>query len=65
MVSNFLFCHLHLYSKTRFISARGILVKDLAIRSWECSKCGSLHDRDVNASVNIMFEGLKMYVNRL
>ena len=40
-------------------------VKDLAIRSWECSKCGSLHDRDVNASVNIMFEGLKMYVNRL
>src|SRR5699024_3790924 len=37
-------------------------VKDLAIRSWECSKCGSLHDRDVNASVNIMFEGLKMYV---
>ena len=40
-------------------------VKDLAVRSWECSKCGSLHDRDVNASVNIMFEGLKMYVNRL
>ena len=40
-------------------------VKDLSIRSWECPKCGSLHDRDVNASVNIMFEGLKMYVNSL
>ena len=40
-------------------------VKDLSIRSWECSECGSLHDRDINASINIMFEGLKMYVNSL
>ena len=40
-------------------------VKDLSIRSWECPKCGVLHDRDVNASINIMFEGLKMYVNSL
>ena len=30
-------------------------VKDLSIRSWECSECGSLHDRDINASINIMF----------
>ncbi len=40
-------------------------VKDLSIRSWECPKCGALQDRDINASVNIMFEGLKMYVNSL
>ena len=40
-------------------------VKDLSIRSWECPECGSLHDRDINASINIMFEGLKMYVNSL
>ena len=40
-------------------------VKDLSIRSWECPKCGVLHDCDVNASINIMFEGLKMYVNSL
>ena len=40
-------------------------LKDLAIRSWECPECGSLHDRDINASENIMFEGLKMYVQSL
>ena len=40
-------------------------LKDLAIRNWECPECGSLHDRDINASENIMFEGLKMYVNSL
>ena len=40
-------------------------LKDLAIRNWECPECGSLHNRDINASENIMFEGLKMYVNSL
>ena len=32
---------------------------DLSIREWECKNCGSMNDRDVNASINIMFEGLK------
>ena len=40
-------------------------IKDLNIRRWECPKCSSLHDRDINASVNIMFEGLKMYMQSL
>lgn len=26
----------------------------LGIRSWECSECGSVHDRDVNAAKNIL-----------
>ena len=37
-------------------------VKDLKIRKWECPKCGSIHDRDINASINIMFRGLEKYM---
>ena len=32
---------------------------NLGIRKWECSKCHNENDRDINASINIMFEGLK------
>ena len=37
-------------------------LKDLSIRKWKCVKCGIIHDRDYNASLNIMFEGLKIYM---
>ena len=37
-------------------------VKDLSIRKWTCPECGLIHDRDINASINIMFEGLKIYM---
>ena len=40
-------------------------VKDLSVRSWICSECRSYHDRDYNASYNIMFEGLKKYMMEL
>ncbi len=36
-------------------------IKELKIRKWECPNCLSLNERDINASVNIMFEGLKKY----
>lgn len=36
------------------------LVKDLAVRSWECPECHTKHGRDVNAGINILKKGLQM-----
>ncbi len=36
-------------------------LKDLSIREYDCTCCGSHNDRDINASLNIMFEGLKLH----
>ncbi len=31
----------------------------LSTRIWKCQKCGKLHDRDINASQNLLNEGIK------
>ena len=40
-------------------------VKNLSVRKWTCPSCGMEQDRDFNASINIMFEGTKVYMKSL
>ena len=39
--------------------------KDLIERVYKCSKCQNEIDRDLNASINIMYEGVKLYMKKL
>ena len=35
-------------------------IKDYSIRSWQCPRCDSVHDRDYNAANNILDKGIEL-----
>jgi len=47
------------YPSSKTCSACGAVrpVLDLGVRTWTCPRCGSTHDRDVNAAKNILAVG--------
>ena len=51
------------YPSSQFCSKcsyKNSITKDLTIRKWTCPKCGSIHDRDINAAKNILSKGIEI-----
>ena len=47
-------------SKTCHVCLNQVRSLPLDIRNWQCEKCQTNHDRDINAAINIKDEGLRI-----
>lgn len=49
------------YPSSKTCNSCGYINRDLTLkdREWICPECGVKHDRDYNAALNILHEGLK------
>ena len=50
------------YPSSKTCSSCGEKTSDkmtLAVREWTCKNCGEVHDRDINAAINILKEAIK------
>lgn len=52
------------YPSSKTCSVCGYKKQDLRLndREWVCHVCGTQHDRDINAAINILLEGQRMLV---
>lgn len=51
------------YPSSKTCSSCGWINQELKLsdKKWTCNSCDKTHDRDINASINILKEGLKIY----